>query len=166
MLQCIAGIFRRRSPATSEDAMSDTQVTALDHTVQQTNIWLKKLESDHHLPGRHHAYAALRAVLHALRDRMTPEQAAHLGAQLPTLVRGIFYEGWHPAGTPKTDRQVQAFLAHVAAELPPQYPRDALGVTEAVFEVLAHELDPGEIAKVVGALPAPLRALWPVAARS
>jgi uncharacterized protein (DUF2267 family) len=70
--------------------MSDTQVPALDHTVQQTNVWLKKLTEEHHLGDRHHAYNALRAVLHVLRDRLTPEQAVHLGAQLPILVRGIY----------------------------------------------------------------------------
>lgn len=41
--------------------MSDTQVAALDHTVQQANVWLKKLTEDHHLGDRHHAYNALRA---------------------------------------------------------------------------------------------------------
>jgi uncharacterized protein (DUF2267 family) len=74
--------------------MSDTQVPALDHTVQQTNVWLKKLIEDHHLGDKHHAYNALRAVLHALRDRLTPEQAVHLGAQLPILV-GVSSLGGH-----------------------------------------------------------------------
>ena len=46
---------------------------------------------------RRSAYRALRSVLHVLRDRLTPEQAVHLGAQLPLLVRGIFYDGWRIA---------------------------------------------------------------------
>jgi len=73
--------------------MNDTQVAALDHTIQETNTWLKKARGRDHLGDRPHAYNALRAVLHVLRDRLTPEQAVHLGAQLPTLVRGIYYEG-------------------------------------------------------------------------
>ena len=28
--------------------MSDTQIPALNHTVQQTNVWLKKLTEEHH----------------------------------------------------------------------------------------------------------------------
>lgn len=145
--------------------MSDTQVPALDHTVQQTNVWLKKLISDHYLADRHHAYSALRAVLHALRDRLTPEQAVHFGAQLPILVRGVYYEGWHLAAKPRSERHVDEFVARVAAQLPPQFPRDALSVTKAVFELLWQELDPGEIAKVVDTLPLPLRGLWPDVAR-
>jgi len=38
------------------------------------------------------AYNALRAVLHALRDRLTTEEIAQFGAQLPTFVRGVYYE--------------------------------------------------------------------------
>ncbi|MDQ0133957.1 uncharacterized protein (DUF2267 family) [Neorhizobium galegae] len=53
--------------------MSDTQVTALDHTIQQTNLWLKKLVKEHHFADRHQAYDALRAVLQALRDQLTIE---------------------------------------------------------------------------------------------
>jgi len=48
----------------------------------------------------------------------------------------------------------------VAAQLPPQFPRDALSVTKAVFDLLGKELDPGETMKVIRALPAPLRAMW------
>ena len=145
--------------------MSDTQIPVLDHTVQQTNQWLKRLMADHHMPARHEAYSALRAVLHALRDRLTPEQAVHFGAQLPILVRGIYYDGWQMAGKPTAERQVDEFLQRVAAELPPQFPRDALGTTQAVFDLVWKELDPGEIAKVIDTLPVPLRGLWPAAAR-
>ena len=78
----------RRCEAVEMMTMSDTQVAALDHTVQQTNVWLKALGEELHIEDRHVAYNALRAVLHVLRDRLTPEQAVHLGAQLPLLVRG------------------------------------------------------------------------------
>lgn len=142
-----------------------TDVAALDHTIQLTNLWLKRLSTDHHLGEKHNCYSALRAVLHALRDRLTPEVAAHLGAQLPILVRGIYYEGWHISECPRNDRQTEEFLAHVAAELPPMFQRDALGVTKAVFDLLWKELDPGEITKIIGALPVPLRILWPQTAQ-
>ncbi len=145
--------------------MNETQVPVLDHTIQLTNVWLKKLGEEHHLGERHHAYSALRAVLHALRDRLTPQQAVHFGAQLPILVRGIYYEGWRLAETPTSDRQVDEFLARVAAELPPMFPRDALGTTKAVFDLLWKELDLGETAKIVDSLPVPLRGLWPQGAQ-
>lgn len=141
--------------------MSDTQVAALEHTIQQTNIWLKTLAEELHFEQRHDAYVALRAVLHVLRDRLTPEQAVHLGAQLPMLIRGVYYEGWRPANTPADERQPAEFAALVAAQLPANLGREALRATQAVFTLLEKELDRGETAKIIATLPTPLRRLWP-----
>jgi uncharacterized protein (DUF2267 family) len=98
-------------------------------------------------------------------DRLTPEQAVHFAAQLPILVRGIYYKGWHLAAKPTPARHLDDFLARVAAGLPPQFPRDAPSVTKAVSDLLWRELDPGETAKVIASLPAALRPLWPEVAR-
>ena len=108
--------------------MSTSGVAVLDHTVQETNVWLRIVAEQLHFEDRHHAYIALRAVLHALRDRLPPEVAVHLGAQLPILVRGVYYEGWHMAGKPVKDRNVQEFADHVLKELPPQFPMDLLSL--------------------------------------
>ncbi|MBY3153477.1 MULTISPECIES: DUF2267 domain-containing protein [Rhizobium] len=144
--------------------MSDTQVAALDHTIQQTNLWLKKLVEEHHFADRHQAYNALRAVLQALRDQLTNEQAAHLSAQLPILIRGIYFEGWHLGNAKSDGRSIEAFAEHVAKHLPPQFPRDPKTTTHAVFDLLWKELDPGLTAKLIDGLPAPLRSLWPAIA--
>jgi len=139
--------------------MNTSGVTALDHTVQETNTWLRAVADQLHFDDRHHAYIALRAVLHALRDRLPPEVAVHLGAQLPMLVRGVYYEGWHMAGKPVKDRNVQEFSDHVLKELPPRFPMDPLTVARGVFEVLWERLDPGEFAKLMDHLPVSLRTL-------
>jgi uncharacterized protein (DUF2267 family) len=80
--------------------MSATGVTSLDHSVHETNVWLRDVQEEIHLETRQEAYNALRAVLHTLRDRLPSEVAIKLAAQLPLLLRGIYYEGWHAAGTP------------------------------------------------------------------
>lgn len=139
--------------------MTETGVTVLDRTVQDTNVWLKGIEEELRFDNRQQAYNALRAVLHALRDRLPPEVAIKLGAQLPLLVRGIYYEGWHPAGTPTRERHVSDFAQHVSSELPQLFPADALAVTRGVFEILWEKLDPGEFEKLMNHLPAPLRDL-------
>jgi len=140
-------------------------VAALEHTVQETNIWLKALAEQLHFEERHYAYNALRAVLHTLRDRLTPEVAVHLGAELPMLVRGLYYEGWHMAGKPIKDRSAQEFADHVLKQLPPRFPMDPLTVSKGVFKLLWEKLDPGESAKVIDHLPLQLRGLWPQIAR-
>jgi uncharacterized protein (DUF2267 family) len=143
----------------SERVMSTSGVTALDHTVQETNVWLRGVADQLHFEDRHHAYIALRAVLHALRDRLPPEVAVHFGAQLPMLVRGIYYEGWHMAGKPVKDRSAEDFAGHVLQALPPRFPMDPLTVARGVFEILWEKLDPDEFTKLMDHLPASVRNL-------
>jgi uncharacterized protein (DUF2267 family) len=139
--------------------MSATGLAVFDETVQKTNSWLKEialaLDCD-----RHRAYEALRAVLHCLRDRLTIDEAAHLGDQLPMLVRGIFYEAWHPAGKPEKIRSRETFLSRIAAHLATSSiePEDA---AHAVFQVLEKHVSPGEVREVIHVLPKEIRTLWP-----
>ncbi|MBO6763848.1 DUF2267 domain-containing protein [Maricaulis sp.] len=136
-----------------------------DHTLQEGNLWLKAVAGELHMDEMRHAYSALRATLHALRDRLPPERAVHFGAQLPMLIRGLFFEGWRLAGKPTGERSIDSFCEHVGHELPPHFPMDAQTVARGVFATLATRVDAGEIGKVIDHLPVPLRALWPEVAR-
>lgn len=140
--------------------MSATGLEVFDRTLQETNIWLKEI-MDEIGPDRQRAYHALRAVLHALRDRLTVEEAAHLSAQLPLLVRGIYFEGWHPANKPQKERTRDEFLAHVGQELRGIEPINTETATRAVFRTIEKHVSPGEVEDVVQMLPKPLRELWP-----
>ena len=141
--------------------MSITGLEVFDSTVHQTNIWLKAIMSRLGTDDRHRAYLALRTTLQALRDRLQPEMAVHLGAQLPILVRGVYYEDWHMAGTPTRERHKDEFLAHIAAAFRRDPQVDAEQVARGVFAVLAEHIDPGQVNKVIAALPHELRELWP-----
>jgi uncharacterized protein (DUF2267 family) len=141
--------------------MITTGIDTFDTTVQKTNHWLRELsdllgwQDDKPL-----AYRALRAVLHVLRDRLILEEAVELGAQLPMLVRGFYYEGWRPADTPTRERKREEFLARVEERLRPDptAPEDA---TRAVFKLLAHRISEGELQDVRHMLPQEVRALMP-----
>jgi uncharacterized protein (DUF2267 family) len=137
-----------------------TGIEAFDHSLQLTNLWLKELMARLGTGDRHLAYLGLRTTLHALRDRLAVDEAAHLGAQLPMLVRGVYYEGWRPAGKPLKEHSKEAFLAHVKAEAhaPEFEPEPA---ARAVFGLLAERITAGEIEDVKGVLPKPIRELWP-----
>jgi uncharacterized protein (DUF2267 family) len=136
-------------------------LTLFETTLHVTNVWiddlLDRLEWEEE-PYR--AYHALRAVLHALRDRLPVEQAAALAAQLPMLVRGFYYEGWHPHGKPLKERKKEEFLAHVRGAFRDGGHVDAERVTRAVFQVLGEHVSPGEIEAIKSCLPGELRSLW------
>ena len=128
--------------------MSQTGVTAFDSTIQTTNVWLHDILERLGWQDRHPAYHALRAVLHALRDRLPVDQVAALGAQLPMLIRGFYYEGWHPHGKPVKERRKEDFLAHIAAAFRGDPSIDTEEVARGVFQVIAKHVTPGEIKHV------------------
>jgi len=143
--------------------MSNTQVPVFERTVQKTHLWLKDLA---HLMGRedqHDAYVGLRAVLHALRDRLPIEVAAKLGAQLPLLIRGIYYEGWVPAHTPLKIHHIEDFLGLVASYLGNEKLIPETGVlTQNVFQVMKNHLSEGEMEHVKKVLPKSIVSLLPL----
>ena len=142
--------------------MSATGLDVFDNTVQKTNSWLKELMEELEWEDRRRAYLALRATLHALRDRLTVEEVAQLGAQFPMLIRGFYYEGWDPTSKPLKVREREEFLAQIA-----QYfvrAGDSVHpelVACAVFGVLAQRVSEGEIEDIKHILPAEIRNLWP-----
>jgi uncharacterized protein (DUF2267 family) len=140
--------------------MSTTSLDVFDRTLQKTNSWLNQIMDIMGQQDRHMAYTALRATLHALRDRLTVQEAAQLAAQFPMLIRGIYFEGWNPMHTPVPERHLDQFLARIERELRADYPLDPEEVARAVFRVLATRVSEGEIEDVEQVLPAEVRELW------
>ena len=138
--------------------MSATGLDVFDKTLQTTNIWLDEITAALG-PDRQVAWKVLSVVLHKLRDRMPVELSAHLSAELPLLVRGVYYDQFEPAKQP-TDCDLEEFVAEVSewlSDIRPVNPRDAI---RAVFTVLSRHIPDGQIAKVQQALPKDLRAFW------
>jgi uncharacterized protein (DUF2267 family) len=135
---------------------------AIERTVQKTNLWLNEICEGLHVEDERLAYHALRGVLHAIRDRLSVESAAAFGAQLPLLVRGIYYEGWHAHGKPVHARTAEAFLELVGNNLAQDAelrlePRQAV---DAVFGTLRAHADPGAVEKFYNGLPADIQTVF------
>jgi uncharacterized protein (DUF2267 family) len=139
--------------------MSATGLDVFDKTLQTTHIWLDEI-MERIGPDRQVAWKVLSTVLHKLRDRLPVDLAAHLGAQLPLLVRGAYYDQYEPARQPVDCDTPEAFRAEVAEWLADTRPVDPDEAISAVFAVLSRHVADGQITKVRLALPKALRMLW------
>lgn len=142
--------------------MSAQGLEVIDRTVQATHEWLNQIAAGMGVDDRRRALRIMRATLHAIRDHLSHDAAADFAAQMPLLVRGVYYEGWRPATTPLAGRDAEGFLDRVRAALPSEE-RDAPDLAEdvgEVFRTLNSHISFGEIARTRASLPEPIRALW------
>ncbi|NND97822.1 MAG: DUF2267 domain-containing protein [Pirellulaceae bacterium] len=140
--------------------MINIKIAAFESTVEKSNEWIREVMDEMQWEDPQRAYHGLRAVLHTLRDRLTVHEATDLAAQLPMLLRGMYYESWTPAKTPVRDRTKEQFLNHIDESFANDLSVDSEELTRAVFIVLGCHVTQGELDDVKAVLPAPIRELW------
>jgi uncharacterized protein (DUF2267 family) len=141
--------------------MSAQGLEGLEHTVQLTHIWINELDERLQWNNKARSYRLLKAVLHALRDSLRVDEAVDLGAQLPGLLRGAYYEQWRPATTPVKSRDVEEFLNRVNEHFRRDPLTEPSQAVMAVFQLLSKKITEGEIEDVRGCLPEAVRNIWP-----
>ena len=102
---------------------------------------------------------ATAAVLRALRDRLTVEEADQAVAQLPQELKRLWASGRPPLRQPvKMHRR--EFLERVRVDAGLKSQGQAELVTDAVFAGLKEQLSPGEAEDIVAQLPRDLKGQW------
>ena len=139
--------------------MSANGLEVFDRTLETTHIWLNEICNDLG-PDKQVAWKVLSTVLHKLRDRLTLNLAAHLGAQLPLLVRGVYYDQFEPGKMPSECRSRDEFVAEVAEWLSDTRPVDQQEAIRSVFRLLSRHISEGQVNKVRDALPKSIRQMW------
>jgi uncharacterized protein (DUF2267 family) len=128
-------------------------------------LWLEEIQEKLEWNDPEKSYKALRIVLHTLRDRLPAKEVTDLSAQLPMLVRGMYFEGWNPNHKPSKLKHADEFVDEVNSHFPEfdytetEY-TDPQEITRVVFTTLAKHVSSGEIEDVIGFLPKGLRELW------
>jgi len=142
--------------------MADAMISAFESSLDKTNLILKDIENAYGWPPdrRNQSYAALRTVLHLLRDRLPVDESVEFAQQLPVLVRGIYFDGWVPSDVPiKLNRD--DFLYEVRQG----FPYDAKGgperVTQVVLDTLRRHVTQGEWQDVKDTMPEDLAVMMP-----
>jgi uncharacterized protein (DUF2267 family) len=137
--------------------MSFTGVSSLDASIDKANAWLAEIAGEFGTRDRRLAYRVTRAWLHALRDRLPVPIAANFAAQLPELLRGVFYDGWNPSRVPVKfgPREYVLRFARDAGVHDTDVPRAAGLVTG----VVRRHVSAGALDEALAALPPGLRQL-------
>lgn len=131
-------------------------VASLDHSVEKTNRWLKGLCGELNVE-RDTAYDVLRGYLHAIRDCLEPNEASDLAAQLPMIIRGVYYTGWNPSATPmrpNRDEFIEMFRQRAAVD--PENVDPTVAIKTATQELQRH-ITEGEMEDVYAQLPQDVR---------
>lgn len=143
--------------------MTTTMLPVFQNTLTKTDIWLDEINDPLGWSDRKKAWTALRSVLHALRDRLTVEEATDLSAQMPMLIRGMYFEGWNPSKKPSRIRKKDEFVDLVTKNFTSYDLGEFLDpedIVRAVLKVLWNHISEGEIEDVIRSLPDDLRELW------
>ena len=137
-----------------------TTISGFTQAANQAQQWVNELATELGW-GDRQAHLLLRTVLHAVRDWLSTEEMADLSAQLPTLVRGMYFEGWQPRQSPARDRQTKDFIRRVVDGMASEACDDPERAVSAVFQLLDRHLDSGELQQVRNSMKKGLRQLWP-----
>ncbi|MHC0053047.1 DUF2267 domain-containing protein [Actibacterium sp. D379-3] len=140
--------------------MSALGLKIIDDAVQAANAWVNEVDDRTGWGHKQRSYRLLRAVLHVIRDHLNPDEAAQLAAQMPVLIRGIYYEGWNPSKTPVIERSRAGFIDRVQAEFETDPMGDAPEAIAAVMAMLDGRISDGEMEDVRGTFTKQIRTLF------
>ena len=105
------------------------------------------------------AFQALRSVLHAIRDRIIPSEVFDLSAQLPLMVRGVFFEGYNLKDKPEKYNAVE-LLETIEQGFYGNTSVDAESAFRAVLNLLYEKISEGELEDIYGGMPKDIKELW------
>ena len=125
--------------------------------------FLSQLQAEAGLADRQETETLAASVLTSLRDRLTPEEAADLEAQLSPDMRALWQGSpvqalFHKATGP-VRMSYQEFVEKVASETGVA-PERAEALMKVVFRLLKSSISPGEAEDVASVLPKKLKIAW------
>lgn len=141
--------------------MTQPYQNTIKHTVDLTNQWIDQLDEILDWDDKKKALRLMRFTLQSLRDILPVDEAAQLSAQLPLLIRGMFYEGWDPSDRGYEGHDKEGFLERIDYMMGPDEIDDLEGAASSVFQLLNAHISEGEIKDVRANLREKLRDLWP-----
>ena len=136
-------------------------IHVFDRTVHEAHDWINELTGRLGWSSERDALRLLRTVMCKIRDHLPVNEMAQFAAQLPLILRGMYYEGWQPKKTPVHERDAADFIKDIETEVGDVLDyRGPLDI-KAVFDVINARISRGEVEDVRANLPGALSEMWP-----
>lgn len=109
------------------------------------------------------AYRVFRAVMHTVRDNITPEENLHFIAQLPMMIKAVYVDNWKISD--KNIRHRDAFLQKIQENNTNNNQRDlhtpdqTEEAVHKIFDVLKRHVSEGEMNDIMNMMPAEVQPL-------
>jgi uncharacterized protein (DUF2267 family) len=139
--------------------MHERRAFYFERYAAEGNRFIRKVAEELGLKDEHKALRITKAVLHALRDRLIPDDAVQFGQGLPMMLKGVYFDRYDISDTPVRIRTTGRFLAYIRkklgrtaeADLPGS--RETIHALQAVFFALENFMDYGQVQQVKKMLP-------------
>jgi len=141
--------------------MTAQGLEVIDQSVHLTHGWINELAGRLDWSSKRSALRLMRVILHRIRDHLLVDEVAQLSAQLPVMIRGFFFEGWVPKGTPIKERHGEEFIAFISHQMSDTGEYRGREDIKCVFDLLNARISGGEVEDIRASLPQDLRDLWP-----
>ena len=133
---------------------------SFDKFAAEGNIFLNKLSTRLGYPeNSSKAARVLKSVLHALRNRLTPEESVQFISQLPLFLKALYVDGWKMGAQKERIRHLEEFLVDIRKEDRMLFTEDFANLSEVkeavsiVMGLLGEYVSPGEIKDIRAILP-------------
>ncbi|MFT4784740.1 MAG: hypothetical protein ACI9IV_002488 [Paracoccaceae bacterium] len=141
--------------------MSAQGLEVIDNSVHVTHEWINGLADTLGWASNRSTLRILLVTLHRIRDHLMPEEVAQLSAQLPLLIRGMYYEGWMPADCPIRERSTADFIAFFDAQMVGNQDYRGPEDVTCVMTFLNGRLGTEAIGDIRRSVPPAIRDIWP-----
>ncbi|MFZ5955212.1 MAG: DUF2267 domain-containing protein [Nanoarchaeota archaeon] len=133
-------------------------IHTFDSFVQKANLWIKELMNELDFDEQM-AYHALKGILVELRNKLELDEIAELSAQLPIIIRGIYFDGWNPSSKPIKYSKSE-FVSRVHAHMQNNPEIDPTEIVQKTFIFLSKKISEGEVNDIKSNLPKKIKELW------
>lgn len=136
-------------------------IHVFERTVHEAHDWVNELTGRLGWSSERDVLRLLRTVLRSIRDHLPVNEMAQFSAQLPIMLRGMYFEGWQPENTPTRERHAADFIAAIEDEVGDVLDYRGTDDIRAVFHLINARITRGEVEDVRANLPQQIKAFWP-----